>query len=230
MDLLGVLFPRTCPLCKTIIVGIYICNDCKKELPYIIGPRCFKCGKPVLAEEKEYCGDCNRKKHKYKKGLTPFLHIGKLKDSIYRIKYENKREYIDFFVDEIIKLHEKEIMSWQCDLIVPVPLYKNKKIKRGFNQAEVLASRLSKKLSIPYVNALSRINDTLPQKQLNNTQRKKNLEKAFKINKNIVELNRVIIVDDIYTTGSTIDECSKILLAHGAEEVYFICLSIGTGY
>ncbi len=66
-------------------------------------------------------------------------------------------------------------------------------------------------------------------KQLDHIHRKKNLEKAFKISENIVKLNKVLLVDDIYTTGSTIDECSTVLLAAGAEEIYFICLSIGVG-
>lgn len=231
MDLLGVLFPRTCPLCGKIIKNTYICNNCRGKLPYITGTRCCKCSKPILGEAKEYCSDCRKGKHIYKKGLAPFLHTGELKYAVYGIKYDNKREYVDFFVDEIVKRYRKEIDSWGCNRIVPVPLYKKKKVKRGFNQAEVIGRRLSKKLSIPYSpNTLIRLRDTKPQKQLNDVQRKKNLEKAFKIDGNIVKLNKVILVDDIYTTGSTIDECSRALLLAGAAEVYFICLSIGAGF
>jgi ComF family protein len=114
--------------------------------------------------------------------------------------------------------------------MIPVPLFKKKKIKRGFNQAEVIAAKLSGRLQIPYnAKILCRVKDTEPMKQLDHARRKKNLEKAFKISKNIVKLNKVLLVDDIYTTGSTIDECSTVLLAAGAEEIYFICLSIGVG-
>ncbi len=231
MDLLGILFPRTCPLCGKKITGIYICNECRTKLPYILGECCCQCGKPVLGEEKEYCSDCKKGKHKYKKGLAPFMHIGELKQAIYAIKYENKREYIDFFVEEIIRRHGKEILSWGCDQIVPVPLHKKKKQKRGFNQAEIIAARLSKKLNIPYNSkTLIRVKDTRPQKKLNDIQRKKNVEKAFKIDRNIVKSNKVLLVDDIYTTGTTIDECSRVLLEAGAKDIYFVCMSIGTGY
>lgn len=217
-------------MCRRKISGSYICDNCRTKLPYIMGPRCCKCSKPILKEEGEYCSDCSRDRHKYKKGLAPFLHTGELKQAVYSIKYDNKREYIDFFVDEIVKRHHREILSWGCDCIIPVPLFKKKKIKRGFNQAEVIAAKLSRQLQIPYnTRILYRTKDTQPMKQLNNVQRKKNLEKAFKISENIVKLNKVLLVDDIYTTGSTIDECSTVLLASGAEEIYFICLSIGVG-
>lgn len=231
MDLLGILYPRTCPLCGIKITGIYICDECRKKLPYITGERCCRCGKPVMGEDREYCSDCKKGKHKYKKGLAPFMHTGELKQAIYKIKYNNKREYIDFFADEIIKRHKKEILSWGCDRIVPVPLYKKKKLERGFNQAEIIAAKLSGKLNIPYSSKiLIRAKDTQPQKRLNDIQRKKNVKRAFKIDKNIVKLNKVLLVDDIYTTGTTIDECSRVLLEAGAEDIYFVCLSIGTGY
>ncbi len=230
LDLLGVLFPRTCPMCRRIITGAYICENCRTKLPYITGPRCCKCSKPVLKEEGEYCTDCGKGRHKYKKGLAAFLHTGELKQAVYSMKYDNKLEYGDFFAEETVKRHRREILSWGCDCIIPVPLFKKKKIKRGFNQAEVIAAKLSRRLQIPYnAKILYRVKDTEPMKQLDHIHRKKNLEKAFKISENIVKLNKVLLVDDIYTTGSTIDECSTVLLAAGAEEIYFICLSIGVG-
>jgi ComF family protein len=76
---------------------------------------------------------------------------------------------------------------------------------------------------------LIRSENTTPMKELNDTERRKNVKKAFNIRKNVVRYKKVLIVDDIYTTGATIDECARVLLEHGAEEVYFLCLCIGKG-
>lgn len=90
---------------------------------------------------------------------------------------------------------------------------------------------MSKLINVPIKsNILIRVKNTPPQKELNDVQRKKNVENAFKITGNIVKLNKVILVDDIYTTGNTVDACAKVLLDAGIKEVYVICLSIGTGY
>ena len=230
IDLWGILYPRICPICKRIISDRYICRECESSLPYIVQPRCFQCGKPVHKEEQEYCNDCKNKKHIYTKGTQPFLHVGKLKDVVYEIKYNNKREYIDFFVDAMVRCCKKEILSWKPDILIPVPMYRKKQLRRGFNQAGVIAKRLSKPFGIPVcTDCLIRISDTRPQKQLDDIQRKKNLENAFKIRKNIVKSKKVVIVDDIYTTGSTVDACAKVLLEAGAKEVYFVCMTIGTG-
>lgn len=233
MDIWGVLFPRRCPVCDRVLKygGEKICRKCVEKLIYIQEPRCKKCGKQILKFEEEYCYDCKKHKHLYKRGIVPFVHTGTIKKSIYGIKYKNKREYVDFYTDEIVRLYKEEIKTWKCDGIIPVPLYRKKQIKRGYNQAEIIAKGLSEKLGIPmYTDILKRVVNTKPQKELNDIQRKKNLENAFIISRNIVRLQKVILVDDIYTTGSTIDSCARVLMESGILEVYYVSLSIGTGY
>lgn len=233
MDIKGVLFPRRCPICDSVLElnGKKICGDCREKLVYIFEPKCKKCGKQLQKLEQEYCYDCKNRKHYFKSGIAGFSHIGEIKKSIYKIKYKGKREYIDFYTEEIVKNFGKEVMDWECDGIIPVPLHKKRKLKRGYNQAEIIGKRISKMTGIKqYNDILVRVKNTKPQKELNDEERRKNLENAFKIKKNIVELKKVILVDDIYTTGSTIDACAKVLLQNGVEEVYYISLSIGTGY
>lgn len=233
MDVKGILFPRRCPICDKALKldGKKICGDCVSKLVYITEPRCKKCGKQLMKMEQEYCYDCKNKRHMYKTGVAAFSHVGDIKKSIYRIKYNNKREYVDFYGEELMKRFGNEIKIWNCDALIPVPLHRSRKIKRGYNQAEIIAKKISKLSGIPvYKGVLKRVKKTKPQKELNDNERKKNVENAFKIQGNIVELKKVIIVDDIYTTGSTIDACAKQLLKNGVQEVYFICLSIGTGY
>jgi ComF family protein len=109
-------------------------------------------------------------------------------------------------------------------------MYNGKKMQRGYNQAEILAKEISKYTQIEmYENILTRTRATKPQKDLMGLNRKKNLENAFKISKNVVKLRKILLVDDIYTTGCTIDECAKALLNAGADEVYYVSVCIGTG-
>lgn len=237
MDILSIIFPRRCPICDgTLAYGKgKICDLCKGKVNYITEPRCKKCGKQLIRFEDEYCFDCKNKKHFYRTGVALVSHTGAVRKSIYSIKYNNKREYVDFFVDEIVKRYRDEIMSWKCQVIIPVPLHKKKKIKRGYNQAEIIAKKISERLNIPFDNKiLKRVKNTRPQKELNDFQRKKNLENAFEVpekrKQNEEVFKKIIIVDDIYTTGSTIDACAKELLKNGAQEIYYISLSIGTGY
>lgn len=227
------LYPRHCPICREIVYpkGDTACRGCRNNLPYITGPRCRKCSKPVHNEVVEYCYDCAKKKHLYNEGIAAFEHKGKIKDAIYDIKYRNKREYLDFFADEVAAGCGERIKEWQADIIIPVPLYKHKEVKRGFNQAMEAAVRIGRRLNIPVSGEmLHRIKDTVPQKELTDKGRKKNVENAFIVDKNIVKFKKVIIADDIYTTGSTIDSCAGVLKNAGVEKIYFVTLSIGDGF
>lgn len=233
IDIKGIIFPRRRPICDKILEfnGKLICEKCRNKLVYINEPRCKKCGKQLIKMEDEYCYDCKMKKHLYKEGVVPFMHIGEIKKSIYKIKYCNKREYIDFYADEVVNRYGGIIKNWNCDALIPVPLHRQRRLKRGYNQAEIIADKCSKRLGIPVRKGiLLRTKNTKPQKELNDMDRKKNLENAFKIGKNVVRLSKVILIDDIYTTGSTIDACAAVLLRSGIEEVYYVALSIGTGY
>lgn len=191
----------------------------------------MKCGKPVEFQEIEYCYDCSRRKHVYDKGIGLFSYSDELKKSIYRFKYNNKREYAKFYGEEMVRHLGDIINEWDADMIIPVPLHKSRLIERGYNQAELIAKELSKGVGIPVKkDVLVRNKKTKPQKWLNEKERKDNIEKAFTIRKNIVKLKKVVLVDDIYTTGSTVDSCARELKDKGAEKVYCVSLSIGKGF
>ena len=188
-------------------------------------PRCKKCGKPVENGVKEFCGDCNRKKHYYNSGRVVWVYTKEMRQSIYRFKYDNKREYADFYVTELVRLYGGWIKRLDVDAIIPVPLHKSKYRKRGFNQAQVLAEAIGRQLEIPVLSdILVRNKNTTAQKNLNDKQRQENVKNAFKIINNEVQLKKILLVDDIYTTGSTIDAVARILKGDGVKEVYFICL------
>ena len=112
-----------------------------------------------------------------------------------------------------------------------IPLHKSRRRKRGFNQAELIAKGLGRELGIPVSsNSLLRTRKTSPQKELNDQERKNNLKNAFQVVDPDVKFKKVLLIDDIYTTGSTIDAAAAVLLEGGAEKVYFLSISIGRGY
>lgn len=236
--ILDLIYPRRCPICFKIVKekGKKICNSCRKHLIYIKEPKCKKCSKPIEQVEEEYCIDCNRRKFSYEYGLALWVYNDYLKKSISNFKNKNKIEYSDFYVDEIIKSFGKKIKEMNVDALIPIPLHKRKHKARGYNQAEIIANKIGKSLDIKVIsNLINRTMYTKPQKDLNDKERLLNLKDAFIINNKHAEkyknkLKKVIIVDDIYTTGSTIESCTKVLLAYGIKEVFFITLSIGKGY
>jgi ComF family protein len=112
--------------------------------------------------------------------------------------------------------------------MIAVPLHPKRFRKRGYNQAELLAKELSARMEVPfYKDIVRRTKNTAPLKLLNASERQNNLKKAFKIGRNDVKWKSVIIVDDIYTTGSTIDACASVLLEIGIQKIYFVALAIG---
>ena len=228
---LSVFFPRRCPLCdKVISYGSLICCDCEKKVPVIREPLCKRCGKPLENERQEFCSDCRKKKHYYIQGKAVFSYKKEMKLSMYRFKYSNRREYAEFYAEIAKERYQKWMLYRKIEVIVPVPLYMGKKRERGYNQAEVFAKCLGKKCNIPVEkNLIKRVRNTIPQKELNEKQRKDNLKGAFQLKSNIVKYNIILLVDDIYTTGATADAVADILKKAGVREVYILSICIGQG-
>ena len=228
--ILGILYPRRCPVCHEVVKkrGELICPSCRKEVRPVQEPLCKKCGKHISGAEQEYCRDCRTREHLYTRGLALLPYTGKIKQSVYQIKFHNKREYIDFFGPYMAEILGDKILAWEAQALIPVPLHRSKLRKRGFNQAELLAKYVGEALGIPVrTDIVQRTRATKPQKDLTWRERQNNLKGAFKISRYDVKLKKIILVDDIYTTGSTIDGIAGKLLEQGAEEVYFISLCIG---
>lgn len=229
----NLIYPRRCPICDGLTGShkILVCETCRQRLVYVREPACKKCGKPLEKEEAEYCADCSRRKHTYTRGKAVFPYDRLMRASIARFKYRGRREYADFYAEELVKRCGELLHSWQPDALVPVPLHKSRMRKRGFNQAELTARKVGKALGIPVEKRLLlRTKKTSPQKELNDVQRRANLKNAFQVSQNDVRLKRVVLVDDIYTTGSTIDAAAAVLLEHGVERVYFLTICIGRGF
>lgn len=236
--IIDIIYPRRCPVCGGIVVprGGLVCSACSSRLRPIEEPRCKKCSKPIDSEEKEFCHDCESKRYHYTNGFSLWIYDECMKKSIADYKYHGRREYGDFYVQELVKKFREDIIMIAPDVLIPVPIHKSKLLQRGYNQADILAQGIGKRLSIPVLShLLLRDKKTLPQKQLNDKERLKNLEKAFTFDQKEHmryhhSIHSAILVDDIYTTGSTIEACTNILIKNGINKVYFITISIGKGY
>lgn len=228
--ILGLLYPKTCCFCGK--VNAYeICRECAEKIIYIKEPRCKKCGKPVRYEEQEYCYDCQAHSHHYTQGRSIWLHKMPVSMSIYQFKYKNRRIYGTFYAKEMARLYGGKMREWGIDVIIPVPLHRKKKRLRGYNQAEILAKQLGKRTGIEVnAKAVIRTRYTRPQKELNDKERKQNLKEAFSVTEKWKPYKNVLLIDDIYTTGSTIDTIAEELKRAGAGKVFFLTISIGQGY
>lgn len=233
-----ILFPRRCPVCDEVLpvpavwdTSKYICPECKGKLSLVKEPVCKKCGKMLAEETEEYCLDCGKKKHEFVQGKAVFDYKGPIRTSLYRFKYSNRREYAAFYAEEAIRQYESWILNKKIQVIIPIPLHSKRQKKRGYNQAELFAKILGAHMGIPVrTDILIRAKNTVPQKELSETERKNNLKNAFKIAGSIVQLKYILLVDDIYTTGSTMDTAALALKKAGGEYIYFICISIGRGF
>lgn len=229
---IDLLYPRRCPVCHRIIPtnNNLVCTVCRPRLTYVKEPICKKCGKPIEDSLLEYCFDCSRYNQYYDEGRAAFVYDNEMKQSIYQFKYNDKREYVEFYATEIIKALKNDINRWNADALIPVPIHRKRKKIRGFNQSFLLAREMGQCLQIPVVNdMIIRDKNTLPQKELSFKERQINLKNAFKIVQNDVKLNSIILVDDIYTTGNTINEVAKVCRQAGINKIYFICIAIGRG-
>lgn len=227
--ILSLVYPARCPVCDNAApYGTGICLSCMKSLKALKYPWCEKCGKK-LTSGTGICNDCRKREHLFKRCRSVFEYPC-ISKAVYRFKYLGRREYASFFAESSVKVLGDYISLADPDMIACVPLSEEKMLKRGYNQAGDYARELSKLTDIPfYPGVIKRVKNTAPMKLLSPAERQKNLKNAFKSGQIVVKSKRILLVDDIYTTGATMDECAKVLLEAGAESVYCMTLASGAG-
>lgn len=226
------LWPEVCPFCGRVS-SQGICVACRGKLGElkVREPRCMQCGKPVRHAEQEFCYDCMHMKHQYDRGCGLWMHEAPVSTSVYQFKYHNQRRYGVCYAEELTRCCGHMIKRWNPDLIIPIPLHKKRRRKRGYNQAAILCRELGKRLGIPVDEKnLARRICTAPQRSLGHRERRKNLRNAFTVKSSFLPVPVVLLVDDIYTTGNTVDAAAEVLKKKGVEKVYFLTISIGQGY
>ncbi len=230
--LLQVLYPKPCVVCDKVLLKIEkemgFCKECRKKIKLAGKVVCLKCGTPIKDERAELCENCARTKRQFTQVKALYQYTSDMKESMYRFKYGNRRCYAKTFANHSIHYYGDWIKDNKIEAIIPVPMYKEKERRRGYNQASVFAKELGKVTGLPVETEIIRRNkDTVAMKQLNALKRKKNLLKAFSLQNNVVQFRKVLIVDDIYTTGTTMDEVAKVLKEGGVDEIFGLSVCIG---
>jgi len=225
------LLPSQCHCCERFLEEGQkgICPDCLSKIRWIEPPLCTLCGVPFLSREIENhpCGACLTRGKYFTMARAVGYYEGPLREAIHRWKYEEK-SYLTLFFGE--KLAEGFCRYWDpqsFDLIIPIPLHSKRLRERGFNQALLLVKELSQRTRIPYSKGLLRKRKpTTPQVNLNGGEREKGVRGSFHIQRDEeIEGKSILLVDDVYTTGATVNECSKVLLKAGAERVDVLTLA-----
>ena len=212
-----------------------ICPDCRKKIVTITeGAYCMHCGKPLRDEAEEYCPDCRKQMagggSSLDRGRSLWLHREPVSGAVYRFKYKNRRRFGKIFAQELADSYGGLIRRWAVDEIIPVPLHPSRLRKRGFNQAEILARELGERCGLPVrTDVLYRIRRTSPQKLLGRQERLRNLKGAFGVSADWTPCGNVLLIDDIYTTGATLERAARVLKKAGAQKVFFLTISIGQG-
>ncbi len=231
--LLDWIYPPRCIFCRDLI-PLYekrgVCGSCEPDLPWVVGCTCEKCGKPVSIETtKNMCSDCTKREYAYTRGWAVLLYAGRVREMVYRFKYSGHLQYAPVLGEIMVTYIKQKTDTKIFDILIPVPMHKTKQKQRGYNQAALLAAAISDRLHIPTdEDILIRTKQTKAQSGLSIIERQNNIKDAFQVQRpTMIEHKIVLLIDDIYTTGSTIEGCSKVILAAGARAVYFLALSIG---
>lgn len=228
------LFPPRCPVCGDLRIPweSSTCPECAGKLHRISGPTCFKCGREISGQEQEYCASCEEKPPSVDRNFAVWRYDRRMKKSIAAFKYGGRREYSSFYVRHMAQEIGRLLLRYQVTVLVPVPVSAKRRRFRGFNQAKLLADGLARELGITSAELLVRIKDTRPQNSLTPEERKQNLEGAIGWNEAAAEVfsecpGTVAVIDDIYTTGSTLSACADVLREHGVVRIYGVCVCIG---
>lgn len=223
--LLHFLIPYPCPCCKKFLGENErgICSSCLSAIRWIEPPFCSVCGVPFISSRagNHFCGPCTLRKRSFHMARALGYYEGTLRLAIHQWKYQQKTSLTSFFGEILGKGFYRYWDPSSIDLLVPVPLHPKRLRERGFNQSLLLVKALSDRTGIPYQKRLLRkIHPTPPLMELRAGEREKVIKGSFRVmKKREIEGKYILLVDDVYTTGATVNECAKALLAGGAARV-----------
>lgn len=229
---LSLIYPPHCVLCNTNLEARgYLCGACKGEAKRILAPFCEICSQPFdgAIEGKFSCSNCAQRHFHFEYAVACYRSSGVVREILHRFKYQREyylRHEMGAWLME--GLDDPRIVSRKFDLIVPVPLHWIRERRRQFNQANVLAEMVSKRTGVPLLNCLKRIRRTPTQTRFDRAERMENLLNAFKMRKNMgVQGKQLVLIDDVFTTGSTVDECARVLKDAGAASIRVLTVARG---
>lgn len=241
-----ILYPRVCPVCRDILTPAFmagqkaagnnpfICGGCMSRLIFTSKfPCCLLCGKPLSDEYQACCETCSRKGRSFDRCVSLLAHEDYARIIIYGLKYHGLRDNADFIAWEMVNRYGNLISAFRPDAFIPVPLHKTRRLERGFNQAELISRKICFYMEEKGLGRfctdpdyLLRTAKTSPLKEMSVAQRNAAISGAFSVEGPLGKYSRIILVDDIFTTGTTLNECSRILKDAGVKKI--LCLTGST--
>jgi competence protein ComFC len=221
----SLLYPPLCTICgRSVRVGEYLCDQCETKAVRIVAPFCEKCSEPFEGAITGVftCANCAHRKIYFDAAVAAYRGRGIVREIIHEFKY-GRRIHLRHLVARWLfaALEDERLCGRRFDVIIPVPLHPTRQRERGFNQAGLLAELLGSQTSISVKPLLERTRYTTTQTALDRSERMENLHNAFRLRKNAdVRGLRVLLVDDVLTTGSTLNECARVLKRAGAFSIH----------
>ncbi len=234
--LLSILFPSNCPVCLQPLEKFHlggICLNCWASIKLIRKPKCSKCGfyyESLINTHKNkdvVCGRCQVKKYYFSYARSFGEYSSPLKEIIHHYKF-NKNAYLSrIFADLVLKAMNLKKRYGNIDAIIAVPLHRKRKKKRGFNQSYLIALQIGKRLHIQVEKrVLFRLKNSVPQMDLPANKRERNVKGAFEV-KNVQKIRgkKILLIDDVMTTGATVNECARVLKRAGSKDVAVLTIA-----
>lgn len=215
-------FPNRCFACREVITSDnHFCERCKSKIEKIEKPTCIYCGC-----EFSNC-KCNKNKAEYNRVIAPFYYSHSIKKALHNFKFNGRIEIAKYFAEKMTEVFSTNYSDLDFDCICFVPFSEKDTKTRPYNQSELLAKEISNNLNIPIYYELEKLYETPKQHTLKALERSGNVFGVFKIKnpKNIYG-KRILLIDDIKTTGATLSECAKMLRLSGAEDIYCLTAAI----
>ena len=222
-ELLGLLFPQRCHLCSAPAhrsPALPLCESCWQSIPQYTGPACRQCGLPAISIHTDICSSCIADPPPFSRMQAYGIYAGALKEAIHLLKFNGRRSLAHPLATLLSGLALPE-----ADVVVPVPLHINQLRQREFNQTALIGRHLAACLKIPLrLDVLFKTRETAPQIEVDRQQRLKNIKKAFSASE-AASGQRILLVEDVITTGPTTRECARVLKKAGAQDVNVVALA-----
>lgn len=219
--LLNILLPRTCLMCGLPAGEQNLCTGCRADLPRL-PDACSRCALPLPANDQAVCGACSRHPPPWQRAVAAFDYRFPVDHLVRRFKFNRSLACGEILMDELAD-RVTGTTGDPPEIIVPVPLHRFRQFTRGYNQADLIARQLGRKTGIRVIsNLLQRIRRTRAQTGLDARQRRTNTQGAFRLKSRYLEAcpPRVALVDDVMTTGATLEACTRVLLSNGVQTVH----------
>lgn len=221
INLLDLFFPPRCVSCG--ILGNLFCDECKSTILFIRDQTCPSCNK--ISPKGKFCSRCRPKNTLSGIASACYFRDGAIKEVVHSYKYEGVHSLSNDLAPFLVDLVTREKIFF--DMVTFVPITKKRNSWRGYNQAEILAQAVADHFEKPIIPALKKIKETKAQVGLPKKKREQNLKNALKLAVKIsqIEGKRILLVDDVVTTGTTLNECARVLKTSGAREIWAITVA-----